>query len=229
MSLNILVIETATNVCSVALFKEDILLALEESEISNSHSSNITLFIDKVLKKSKIPYHELSAIAFSSGPGSYTGLRIGVSAAKALSYTLNIPLITYNTLQSIACKLIKLHKNAIDGLFGAAIDARRDEVFLAIYDEKLNPVLAPANVVLKKNCLQQWLGLKKLIIAGTGAEKVICLTKNSEIIYDYFVKCSSKNSIELILEKYRNKLFADISYFEPDYIKPFFTIKKPNL
>lgn len=229
MSANFISIETATNVCSVAAFKAGKLSALSESEITNSHSANITLFMDTVLKKSNLSYTELNAVAISEGPGSYTGLRIGASVAKAIAYTLNIPIIAYNTLQSLVCGVLQNHIKNPEQYYGAAIDARRDEVYIAIYTETLKEVLPPTNMILKKGILKNILNGKKLIISGNGGEKVKKITENRSIIYDHFVKCSSKFSIELITQKYLQKQFAETTYFEPNYIKPFFTLQKAKI
>jgi len=227
MSINFISIETATNICSVSVFKNNELLALKESEIMNSHSSNITLFIKDALKTSGLQFVDLSAIAVSAGPGSYTGLRIGTSAAKAIAFSLNIPLIAYNTLKSLVCGLLATNKS--DCFYGAAIDARRDEVYIAIYDNNLNNILAPQNMILKKGALKHILADKTLIISGNGGEKVRKITKNPSIIYDHFVKCSSKHPIKIIIKKYQSKQFEETAYFEPIYIKPFFTLQKSKI
>ncbi len=229
MFLNFISIETATNVCSVAAFKASKLIALAESERVNSHSTNITTFVDRVLTKSGLKYEELHAIGISEGPGSYTGLRIGASVAKALAYTLNIPIIAYSTLQALVNGLVQKHTAKAGYYYGAAIDARRDEVYIAIYDEHMQEVLSPANMVLKRGCLTYILNNKKLIISGDGGEKVKKITENCSIIYDHFVKCSSKFSIELITQKYSQNQFAETTYFEPNYIKPFYTVKKTKI
>jgi len=228
MCLNFISIESATKVCSVSAYKASKLMAIEESEIENSHSTNITNFVDCVLKKSSMRYEDLNVIGISEGPGSYTGLRIGASVAKALSYTLNIPLIAYNTLEAIVSGVVQKHQQKSSYYYGAAIDARRDEVYIAIYNKYMQEVLSPTNLELQKKCLSNILNGKKLIISGDGGEKVKNITENSSIIYDHFIKCSSKFSIDLIIQKYSQNHFRDTTYFEPNYIKPFFTFKKPK-
>lgn len=227
MFLNFISIETATKICSVAAFKASELKALQESEMAHSHATNITTFLHRVLTKSGMNFKDIHAIGLSEGPGSYTGLRIGASVAKALSYTLNIPIISYNTLKCLANGVVQKHKNKKDDYyFGAAIDARRDEVYIAIYDKCMQEVLSPTNIILQKGCLANILNDKKLIISGDGGQKVKKITENCSIIYDHFIKCSSKFSINLITHKYLQKQFAETTYFEPNYVKPFFTLSK---
>lgn len=226
MLLNFISIETATKVCSVAAYKASKLIAIQESEIEHSHATNITTFLHRVLKKSDLNFKDIDAIGISEGPGSYTGLRIGASVAKALSYTLNIPIIAYNTLECLANGVAQQHKNKLGYYYGAAIDARRDEVYIAIYDKDMQEVLSPTNMILKKDCLASILNDKKLVISGDGGQKVKKITENCSIIYDHFIKCSSKFSINMITQKYSQNHFAETTYFEPNYIKPFFTLRK---
>ena len=137
----ILNLETATTVCSVSLGKDGKLLALKEQNGDYSHAENLTLFIEDVLKQANVKFSELDAIAVSKGPGSYTGLRIGVSTAKGLCYSLNIPLIAIDTLKSLAVGIknsdLKIRNS---DLLCPMLDARRMEVYCALFDNSLNYV-----------------------------------------------------------------------------------------
>lgn len=223
---NILIIETATQVCSVALCNGDKLVAEKETNKENSHSALINGFIHEVLQNANLAYDDLHAIAVSEGPGSYTGLRIGASAAKALAYTLNKPLISYNTLKSLANGIVSktTHNNKFQYI--STLDARRDELYLAIYDNELNEIFEPTNVVLPNSALNDVLLAKKCIIVGNAALKLNDFqdfegeVKNEEVSY------SAKNAINLVSQLYKEQKFADVAYFEPNYIKPFYTTAK---
>src|SRR5690554_2242151 len=133
----LLCIETSTKVCSVALFKNDELIDFEEESGSYSHAENLAVFIDKVLNRQEVNYADLAAVAVSKGPGSYTGLRIGVSLAKGIAFGAQIPLIAIDSLSSLAWAAIHTHESEAE-FFIPMIDARRMEVYAAVYDQKHN-------------------------------------------------------------------------------------------
>ena len=156
----ILCIETATPVCSVALSKNGEILSLKETARKNSHSEVVTLFIDDLLRENKIQYTDLNAVAVSKGPGSYTGLRIGVSTAKGLCYALDIPLIAINTLRSMAYDMAEIYlkerKASENILFCPMIDARRMEVYSAIYNKDNNEVRETKAEIIDKNSFSEY-------------------------------------------------------------------------
>ena len=212
----ILHIETATKVCSVALSKDSHLLACKESnDLDYAHGENLTLFIDEVMKEAQIDFKNLNAISVSSGPGSYTGLRIGVSTAKGLCYALNIPLIAIDTLTSLA--ILAKEKHANKNLC-AVLDARRMEVYNAIFAPDgylLKPISAD---VIEATSYEMYL---PFIVFGDGAEKLKAIWEDRNIAFDTSLFCSARGQINLAHEKFKENKFEDVAYFEPFYLKDF--------
>lgn len=216
----ILSIETATSNCSVALHSLDgELLHVEERDEPNIHASKLFVFIKSVLEKN--PVASLKAIAVSKGPGSYTGLRIGVSAAKGLCYGLDLPLIAINTLQGMAYNAAPLIEK--DALLIPMIDARRMEVYNAIYDSKLNEVNATCATIIDETSFTNYLS-KPCYFFGDGMPKckeVLGIHPNAFFLDD--VKASAKAIGAQAVSKYKNGQFEDLAYFEPYYLKEFVT------
>jgi len=220
----ILFLETATQVCSVAIAKNNRLIALKETTIANSHSSLITLFAEEVVKEANIQFTDLHAVCVSMGPGSYTGLRIGVSSAKGFCYALNIPLIAVNTLKSMANTYIQKHSQQINNtsLLCPMIDARRMEVYSAIFNKDLDFIRITKADIVEENSYQEYLNNNSLIFFGNGAEKCeSLLSKNPHTIFDKDFVPSAKGMISLALEKYKKQQFENLAYFEPYYLKDF--------
>jgi len=220
----ILYLETATHVCSVAIAKNDRLIAIKETSIENSHSSLITVFVEEVIQEAKIQFTDLNAVCVSMGPGSYTGLRIGVSSAKGFCYALNIPLIAVNTLQSMANIYIQknLAKITEATLLCPMIDARRMEVYSALFNKKLSFIRTTHADIIDETSFQEFLKNNTLIFFGNGAEK--CkpfLNKNDHVIFDSDYLVSATGMISLALEKYKKQQFENLAYFEPYYLKDF--------
>jgi len=222
----ILNIETATTVCSVALSDNEKLVAVREVNAGYTHAENITVFIDEVLKEAGLGPSDLDAVAVSRGPGSYTGLRIGVSAAKGLCYALDIPLIAVDTLAAMAQGM----KSAKDVLLCPMIDARRMEVYCAVYDgsgREREPVSAK---IIDESSFAGILEKNRVIFFGDGAAKCkAVLGKNSHAVFVDDIHPSSKHMIPLAWEKFSEKEFADLAYFEPFYLKEFIAGKKGPL
>ncbi|PKP48786.1 MAG: tRNA (adenosine(37)-N6)-threonylcarbamoyltransferase complex dimerization subunit type 1 TsaB [Bacteroidetes bacterium HGW-Bacteroidetes-12] len=217
----ILGIETATKTCSIALTKGVQLLAVEEIGGAFSHAENITVFIEKVMQQSGKKLAEVDAVAISRGPGSYTGLRIGVSTAKGLCFALNKPLIAVDTLQAMALRMAKqiTDKNL---LFCPMIDARRMEVYTAIYNFKNELVESISAKIMDENSFSKFLANQKIIFFGDGAEKCrILFAENKNAIFNKSVLPSAIEINELALKKLNNKQFEDVAYFEPFYLKDF--------
>lgn len=213
----ILHIETATKVCSVALSNEGKLIAEKSSNTEHySHAENLNVFIQDILDEAKISFKDLSAICVTSGPGSYTGLRVGVSTAKALCYTLEIPLISVDSLFSIATQL----KSKYPGKkISAMIDARRMEVFSAIYDENLDVIKPISADIIEESSYEEY---GEFVAAGDGVNKLKEIFKHrKQITLDDTVLSSAIGQIELAHEKYLRKDFEDVAYFEPFYLKDF--------
>ena len=220
----ILSIETSTKNCSVALFSGSNLIS-EKSLLSekHSHSETLTLFVEDVIKKSNYTLVDLDAISISKGPGSYTGLRIGVSTAKGLSYSLNRPLISVSTLRYMAFYMSKKTLNY--DLYCPMIDARRMEVFSSFYDKDNNQVREVMADIIDENSYNKELE-NKVLFFGDGSNKCKdVLISGNAYFTDNFSPSATYMGI-LSLEKYNNKDFEDVAYFEPFYLKDFVVGKK---
>lgn len=226
----ILNLETATTVCSVSLAKGGHLLSLKEQNGEYSHSENLTLFIENVLLQANFKLSDIDAIAVSKGPGSYTGLRIGVSTAKGLCYSLNKPLIAINTLQHISLSVSESLKPQISDLkpfLCPMLDARRMEVYCAIFDSLNNEIKSTSAEIIDEHSFSDLLKENVIYFFGDGAEKckgVLSKSKNAIFIDDIFP--SAKNMISLSELAFINKEFEDVAYFEPFYLKDFVAGKK---
>lgn len=219
----ILQIETATPVCSVAISSNGKTLVAIEAEEQNIHASHLTLFIEKALLDAQITWTDLSAVAVSKGPGSYTGLRIGVSTAKGLCYGLDVPLIAINTLEAMAhglkqsgrideeCKTVLL----------PMIDARRMEVYTATYSMELQTLDQTAAKIIDETSFSK-LDHKMCTLFGSGADKFVELfatDEKVEILTDF--KNSAAFMSALAFEAFQKESFEDLVYFEPYYLKDF--------
>ena len=223
----ILQIETATAACSVALAENGRVIACSEANQRNIHAEKITLFIDEALTITGKTYADIDAIAVSSGPGSYTGLRIGVSAAKGLCFALDKPLIAVETLESMANGFLAQNSVSNDTLLCPMIDARRMEVFTAVFDSAGNRVQPTSAEIINENSFASILAGNQIIFFGDGAEKcrkVLESHPNAQITGD-FVN-SAKHLTVKAYEKYLAKEFEDVAYFEPYYLKDFIAGKK---
>lgn len=224
----ILHIETATQCCSIAIAKDGVLLCKKEINEKNVHAQLITLYIDEVVKNSVIDYCNIDAIAVSRGPGSYTGLRIGVSTAKGLCYALDKPLIAIDTLMAMAEGFNAQNKIKEDNiLLCPMIDARRMEVYCALYDENIN-IMLPVNArIIDNQSFKTELDKYKIYFFGDGAAKCsqILSTHNHSIVIDNFIN-SAGNMCALAYKKYIKNEFEDIAYFEPLYLKEFIILTK---
>ncbi len=218
----ILNIETATKNCSVALGKDDTVIdVIEYTGEGYSHAEKLHVFIQEILQKNQLKAKQLDAVAVSKGPGSYTGLRIGVSAAKGLAYTLGIPLIGISTLQSLAEK-VKIEAGYIIPL----IDARRMEVYSAVYNHDHQLIRAVQADLLEENPFQNYLDEKPVFFIGDAVEKTKKITIDSHARFINKVYPSAKELHKLAFQKFLNQSFEDIAYFEPFYLKDFIVTRK---
>ena len=220
----ILCLETATPVCSVALNDGCCTLALRETEGQNAHSEKITNFIHEVMETAGIDYNQLDAVAVSQGPGSYTGLRIGVSTAKGVCYAANLPLMAIDTLQAMACGMKEKLGSQIaeHDLLIPMIDARRMEVYAAIFDANLNKIEDTAALVIDENSFEELRKDHHLWLFGDGAPKLGQLFENEtniSIINGF--KPSAAYMRPLAEKALREHDFVDVAYFEPFYLKDF--------
>lgn len=220
----ILYIETATEICSVALARGEELLALAEVADANAHSKNLILFVEKVLREAQVDKKTLDAVAFSKGPGSYTGLRIGASTAKGLSYSLDIPLLAISTLESIAMGAWQHHKNE-HCRFRPMIDARRMEVFTALFDEQMNLLQDVAATVVEENVFADELADAPIVFCGNGMPKCKeILSACPNALFDE-TPLSAKHLILPALQKFAKQDFENTAYFEPFYLKEYVAAK----
>jgi tRNA threonylcarbamoyladenosine biosynthesis protein TsaB len=212
----ILNIETATKNCSVALAKEGkTILCKEIAEEGYSHAERLHVFIEEIIKEAGITFQDLSAIAVSQGPGSYTGLRIGVSAAKGLCFALDIPLIAVDTLKVLASQA-----TVSDGLIIPMLDARRMEVYSAIFSPIFENKRAVQAEIITENSFAD-LG-ENLYFVGDCVEKCkTVLTKENFIFLEEIKYPSAKEMSFLSFEKYKKNNIVDVAYFEPYYLKDF--------
>ena len=220
----LLCIETSGKNCSVALFEGLQLVSIREVHTEQfSHSENLHVFIEQVLKESNLQPKAIKAIAISAGPGSYTGLRIGVATAKGLCYGWDIPLIALPTLRILA-EQVSYEFTDIEYII-PMIDARRMEVFTAVYNHDFSPILGERAEILTESTFDTYLNKGKTIFLGDGITKfqAICKHKNAYFWENKFP--SAKQMGRLALEKYQAQAFEDIAYFEPFYLKEVYLVK----
>lgn len=214
----ILHIETSSFNCSVCLSKGDKILAAKEDFTGFTHAENIAVFTQEVLNLTGIKLADIDAVSVSEGPGSYTGLRIGLSFAKGLCYALNKPLIAISTLQQLATKAMD-SVNDKDGIYLPMIDARRMEVYSAAYDFSMKEITPPQAVVLNENSYSELSENKKTYCFGDGAEKFVNGFPNLKLHLIDNILPSSLSMVKLGVNKFQQKQFEDVAYFEPFYLK----------
>ena len=220
----ILCLETATPVCSVALNSACCTLAMRETEGQNAHSEKITNFIHEVMEEAGIGYPQLDAVAVSQGPGSYTGLRIGVSTAKGVCYAADVPLMAIDTLEAMAYGIKEKLDSQIaeNDLLIPMIDARRMEVYASVFDASLNKIEDTAALVIDEHSFDELLKGHRLWLFGDGAPKLGKLFENQLNInvIDGF-KPSAAYMRVLAEQALQKRQFVDVAYFEPFYLKDF--------
>lgn len=212
----ILHLETATKVCSVALSRDGKCISLKETEEEGySHGENLTLFIEAVLKDAALEMKDIDAVSLASGPGSYTGLRIGAATAKGICYALDIPLIAIDALTSL-CEIARDRYQ--DKNLCALIDARRMEVFSLIQAPDATVLKAISADIIDE---QSYSDFVPFIYFGDGAAKLTEIWADRDVEIDTNVKSSATGQIRLAHEKFRLKEFEDVAYWEPFYLKDF--------
>ncbi len=222
----ILSLETSSPVCSVALHRlaDGSLVGQTELRLEKSHSSHLSVLVSQLLENSQHTLQDVAAVAVSDGPGSYTGLRIGAAAAKGLCYALDIPLIAVSTLQALAQQVAAVTASAEDFLFCAMLDARRMEVYAALYAHDGQEVLAPAPLLLDSDTLAEQLTYHHLLCFGNGAAKFRPLVAdNSNASFLTGIEPTAVAVGALAVEAYRRGEFRDVAYYEPFYLKEVYT------
>ena len=216
MNIYILHLETATKVCSVGLSLNGKLVSIKEiQEEGYSHGENLNLFILEVCAKAGIELKNLSAVSVASGPGSYTGLRIGAATAKGLCYALEIPLIAIDALTCLT-ELAKEKYN--DKNFCAVIDARRMEVYNLFTDANGNALKEISADIIDEDSYNEFL---PFVCFGDGAEKLSDIWKGKDCVIDTTIISSAKGQVNIANEKFNRKDFVDVAYWEPFYLKDF--------
>lgn len=214
---SILCLETSTTNCSVAIAVDGQIKAIREDNNQKfSHAEKLHVFIDEVLRVAKIDKSQLNAIAVSKGPGSYTGLRIGVSAAKGLCFALDIPLIATLTLEVLAQQA-----NCEDCYIIPLLDARRMEIYSAVFNSEKKQIRETKAEILNENSFESYLAERNVIFIGDGANKFeqICNHENAIFLENKFP--SAKDMAQLVEAKYKISDVENVAYFEPFYLKEF--------
>ncbi|WP_373497385.1 tRNA (adenosine(37)-N6)-threonylcarbamoyltransferase complex dimerization subunit type 1 TsaB [Aquiflexum sp.] len=214
----ILSIESATSVCSVALHQNGNFLGLMELNQENVHAKKLLLLIESLFKNLGINTKDLDAVAVSSGPGSYTGLRIGVSVAKGLVYAHDIPLIGVDTLLALAHQIIPVSSDG--DVIIPLIDARRMEVYTSIVSYRGEIIESPHPLILNDNPFLEYLNNGKVYFIGDGVEKLKEILDHQNAVFPNVLN-SSKSMGTLAFEKFQKNEFEDLAYFEPNYLKEF--------
>lgn len=225
----ILNIETATNVCSVCLSEEGNIIAQKISYEDKSHSELLTVFVEQIVAEKNIELKNLDAIAVSMGPGSYTGLRIGVSAAKGIAYATEKPLIAVSTLQTMVKMVLDKHKISADAILCPMIDARRMEVYTALFAQNGLQTREIEAEIIDENSFAEILNTKEIYFFGNGANKCkqTITHPNAKFIDNIYPQ--ARYMAEISAQKLQNRNFEDVAYFEPFYLKNFIATKPKKL
>lgn len=232
MSTKILIIETTTKSCSVCLSKDGAPWIVREIQDQAGHAEKLTLFIQEIMDTAAMQLQELDAIAVSQGPGSYTGLRIGISTAKGLCYALNKPLLAIDSLQALAWGAAQW-SNSAKAAYIALMDARRMDAYVGIYNNTMDCLKKPYFATLEATSFDFLLekeGIEQLVLVGDATAKYQpVITDRAEVVFSPILLPSSKYLAALAQKAYEKEDFVDVAYFEPFYLKmPNITKPKPK-
>lgn len=223
----LLSLDTSSPICSVALHElaDGRLLGLSELRVAQSHSTHLTVLIEQLLANAGHSLPHLAAVALSDGPGSYTGLRIGAAAAKGLCFALDIPLLAVGTLAALARQVASVTALPQDVLFCPMLDARRQEVYMALYRADGTEVLAPTPLILSEDALSEHLAQSRVLFFGDGAPKFRALlpadATNASFLAGIVPSAAAVG--ELARAAYQRQEFRDVAYYEPFYLKEVYT------
>ena len=219
-------IETSDRTCSVALSEKDTVVDMLCEEGEKNHAAKLTVLIDSLLKNHHLQPEELSAVAVSKGPGSYTGLRIGVSAAKGICYALDIPLIGVNTLYAMAWGMRREVKDIPpDTLFCPMIDARRMEVYHAVFNKALEEIIPPRALVIDSDSFSGLLQHHPVVFFGSGADKCKKILPHPNALFYPQAGCLASFLAGPAYRLFTEQKFESVAYFEPFYLKDFVATK----
>lgn len=222
----ILSIDTATTTGSVSLARDGKALQTLVNEQQQDHAAAMVLYVQQVLREQGVTAADLDAVAVSGGPGSYTGLRVGVATAKGLCYAWNKPLLAVSTLQMMA----QGAKDAVqddNAWYCPMLDARRQEVFTAIYNASLQPVMEPQALILEPASLDAWLSQQKIYFFGNGSPKWAAMLPSIDNAVFVSHEMSAAHMAPLAEQLFHQKSFVDLAYFSPFYLKGFYFPQKP--
>ncbi len=211
-------IDTAVQGASLCISVHENIIAFSQNEHTKEGAGWIHVAFDELMKKAGITLQQLEAISISAGPGSYTGLRVGMAAAKGLCYALNIPIISISTLKMMAAAAPLNHS----ALLCPMIDARRMEVFTALYDKDLNVIISPHNLILTADSFATYLKDHQILFFGNGSEKFSSLQLHPNAMF-MNVEATAKNLVPLANKLFMEKNFNDLAYAEPFYGKEFYS------
>lgn len=223
-------IDTATEHASVCLSNDQQIIALKESADQKNHASFIQPSIQQIMLSTGYALQQIDAITVSNGPGSYTGLRVGLSTAKGLCYILNKPLILINTLEIMAIAAIQetVQQSFLkEPLYCPLIDARRMEVFMAVFNNQLDTLRLPQAMVLDETTFADLIQKQPIVFSGSGRKKLENIFQHEHAIY-IDVQHKASHMIDIGLQRFTAKKFNDLAYSEPFYLKEFFTISPKN-
>lgn len=221
-------IETSTQVCSSALTSDGMVLKHCHNAEGRNHATLLSDFIKECLDHARQHDMPIDAVAVSIGPGSYTGLRIGLSEAKGLAYALDIPLIGIDTLKLLAVGAMFHADLDPDALLAPMIDARRMEVYTAVYDFALNPLMAPQPLVLDSESYRQFLADRKVYFMGDGSDKAVEAIQSSNARFIHGIDPLAADMLALSEQAYMRRDFLDLAYSVPQYLKEFQATKPKN-
>lgn len=225
---NIIHIETSTEVCSVALSSDGVVKFHRQNFEGPSHASLLGGYVEECVKFARENNIEPHAVAVSSGPGSYTGLRIGVSEAKGLCFGLNLPLIAVSTLELLCCTAMFRVDIEEDALICPMIDARRMEVYAAVYNECLEPIMPVGAYIVDENTFAEVLSQRKVIFCGNGAAKCREVINHPNAIFVDGVYPLATGMLALAERAFLRQEFNDVAYYEPFYLKEFVATTPKN-
>lgn len=214
-------IDTAVETASVCLAREQELLQLATNSHQKDHASWLHPAIQQVMADADVKLAGLEAIAITIGPGSYTGLRVGLAAAKGLCFGLRIPLIAISTLEMMA----QATRDEAGDLLCPVIDARRMEVFMGVYNKHIEPVVQPSAVILEAGCFDTLLRSNRVVFSGNGSLKARRLIRHPNAFFSDRT-ATAADLVPLAEERFREKKFADIAYTEPLYLKEFYSVAR---